>query len=336
MKRGGSDIDASERIEAILTELRLSTVREELVARLRQDGHEGALETITAVLELEVAERKERRVARLRTASKLPPGKTFDTLRMERLGRKLQVKLRDLARGDFVSDSINVLAFGLPGVGKSHSACAIGHALVDAGISVYFTPAYKLVQELRAAKETFTLPRVLHRLDRFEVLLLDDLGYVKQSPEDAEVLFTLLAERYERRSLIITSNLVFSDWERIFGNPMATAAAIDRVVHHSIILEFDVPSYRSNSAKNRQIKKQGDSQKDYEKTPKEDNEGNRDREQDKQNQGNQNNTNDENGKQDKNQGKNRHKGNGAKSRHKKGKGGNTPTKEIQPTEEPRA
>ena len=249
------DSDAAERIQPLLSAFRLPTVREELVVRLRQEGHEDALETIASELELEADARKERRVTRLRSASKLPPGKTFDTLQLDRFGRKLQHHLRDLARGTFIRDCINVLAFGLPGVGKSHAACAIGHALVDAGISVYFTPAYKLVQELRAAKEALTLPRLLHRLDRFEALLLDDLGYVKQTPEDAEVLFTLLAELYERRSLIITSNLVFSDWERIFGNPMATAAAIDRVVHHSVILEFDVPSYRSDAANYRQSKK---------------------------------------------------------------------------------
>ncbi len=92
------------------------------------------------------------------------------------------------------------------------------------------------------------MPRALRRLDRYDVILLDDLGYVQQSAEDAEVLFTLLAERYERRSLVITSNLVFSEWQRIFGNPMATAAAIDRIVHHSVILEFDVSSYRGEDA----------------------------------------------------------------------------------------
>ena len=108
-----------------------------------------------------------------------------------------------------------------------------------------------LVQELLAAKRDLDLPRQLRKLDNFDFLLLDDLGYLPQGAEDSEVLFTLIAERYERRSLDITSNLVFSEWERIFANPMATAAAIDRVVHHSVILEFDVPSYRTNAAQQR-------------------------------------------------------------------------------------
>ena len=138
--------------------------------------------------------------------------------------------------------------FGLPGVGKSHAACAIGHALVEAGHAVLFAPTYKLVQDLLAAKRNLELPRALRRLDVFDLVILDDIGYVQQSPDEIEVLFTFLAERYERRFVLITSNLVFSEWDRIFKNPMTTAAAIDRLVHHSVILEFDVPSFRSEKA----------------------------------------------------------------------------------------
>ena len=127
----------------------------------------------------------------------------------------------------------------------------MGHALVDRGHSVFFTPAYSLVQELLAANRQLTLPRALRKLDHFEVLLLDDLGYIQQSPEEAEVLFTLLAERYERRSILLTSNLVFGQWDRIFRDQMATAAAIDRLVHHAVLLEFDVSSYRTERAKRR-------------------------------------------------------------------------------------
>ena len=123
--------------------------------------------------------------------------------------------------------------------------------LVEAGHSVLFAPAYRLVQELLAAKRDLDLPRRLRKLDNFDFLLLDDLGYLPQGAEESEVLFTLIAERYERRSLGVTSNLVFSEWEHIFANPMATAAAIDRVIHHSVILEFDVPSYRTDAAQQR-------------------------------------------------------------------------------------
>ena len=110
-------------------------------------------------------------------------------------------------------------------------------------------PAYSLVQELLGAKRDLDLPRALRKLDLFEVILLDDLGYVQQSPDEAEVLFTLLAERYERRSMMVTSNLVFSQWDRIFRDQMATAAAIDRLVHHAVVLEFDVPSFRTDPSR---------------------------------------------------------------------------------------
>ena len=152
--------------------------------------------------------------------------------------------------GSFVDRGVNVLAFGLPGTGKTHALCAVGHRLVEAGRSVLFAPAYRLVQDLLAAKRDLALPRQLRKLDNYDFLLLDDLGYLPQGAEESEVLFTLIAERYERRSLGITSNLVFSQWEHIFANPMATAAAIDRVVHHSVILEFDVPQlpHRSGPA----------------------------------------------------------------------------------------
>ena len=167
----------------------------------------------------------------------------------------LRQQLDHLAQGSFVEHGVNVLAFGLPGTGKTHALCALGHRLVEAGHSVLFAPAYRLVQDLLAAKRDFDLPRQLRKLDKFDscswTLLLDDLGYLPQGNEESEVLFTLIAERYERRSLGITSNLVFSEWERIFANPMATAAAIDRVVHHSVILEFDVPSYRTDAAQQR-------------------------------------------------------------------------------------
>ncbi len=142
-----------------------------------------------------------------------------------------------------------MLAFGLPGTGKTHLAGALGHELVRQGRSVCFIPTYELVQSLLVAKRDLDLPRALRKLDNFELLILDDLGYVQQSSDEAEVLFTLMAERYERRSVLITSNLVLGEWERIFRNPMTTAAAIDRLVHHSVILEFDVPSFRTEKAK---------------------------------------------------------------------------------------
>ncbi len=237
--------EIGERLEQLMRSFYLTTMAPELVSRLEAAGHEAALPVLLEIFEVEAEARWHRRLARLRRASKLPPAKTFDSLEDARLPRPLARQLRELARGEFLEQAVNVLAFGLPGTGKSHAACALGHALVDRGHSVLFTPTFQLVQALLIAKRDLELPRALRKLDRFELLILDDIGYVQQSREEMEVLFTLLAERYERRSVLITSNLVFSQWDRIFKNPMTTAAAIDRLVHHSVILEFDVPSYRT-------------------------------------------------------------------------------------------
>jgi DNA replication protein DnaC len=236
---------AGEKLTDLALAFKLPTVAAELVHRLQQAEQDAALPVLLDVFEQERDDRRHRRVERLRRASKLPPGKTFDSFEEQRLSVPLARKLRELARGDFLDHAVNVLAFGLPGTGKTHSACALGHALVEAGHSVLFTPTYRLVQQLLAAKRDLELPKALKRLDTYELIILDDIGYVQQDAEQIEVLFTLMAERYERRSMLITSNLVFSQWDRIFRDPMTTAAAIDRLVHHSVILEFDVESYRT-------------------------------------------------------------------------------------------
>jgi DNA replication protein DnaC len=141
--------------------------------------------------------------------------------------------------------------FGLPGRGKTHLAAAIGHELImEKAMPVLFIKTFNLVQRLLAAKSTLTIEQELAKLDKYEVVILDDIGYVQQSREEMEILFTFLAERYERRSLIITSNLVFSKWDSIFKDPMTTAAAIDRLVHHSVILEMTGDSKRKPTLTN--------------------------------------------------------------------------------------
>jgi DNA replication protein DnaC len=236
----------TDRVTTRLTEFGLTAAAREWVPRFAHAQQQAALPLVLELLDLEADERRQRRIARLRRAARVPPGKTFDTLDESRLPLPLMQQVHALATGAFLETATNVLAFGLPGVGKSHALCAVGHALVDAGHRVLFTPAYALVQELRAAKQAFDLPRALRKLDLVEALIIDDLGYVQQSPEEAEVLFTLLAERYERRSTLLTSNLVFSQWDRIFKDQMATAAAIDRLVHHAVLLQFEGPSYRTD------------------------------------------------------------------------------------------
>ncbi len=248
----------AERVRELCRQFKLPTLAAETVGRFNEAGHADALVTLVEVMEQEAEDRRLRRVDRLRRASKLPAGKTWDTFERDRTPVRLRQQFERLGEGDFADRGVNVLAFGMPGTGKTHAMCAIGHRLVESGRSVLFTPAYRLVQDMLAAKRDLELPRMLRKLDNFDLLVIDDLGYLPQGAEESEVLFTLIAERYERRSLGITSNLVFSEWEKVFAKPMVTGAAIDRIVHHSVILEFDVPSYRTNAAQNRRTEEESD------------------------------------------------------------------------------
>ena len=158
-------------------------------------------------------------------------------------------QLEVLRDGSFLDRRENVLIFGKPGSGKSHALCALAERLIHQGRSMLFTTCSLLVQQLLIAKRDLRLPRYIKTLSSYEGLIIDDLGYVQQDREEMEVLFTLLAERYERGSVLLTSNLAFSKWDQIFKDAMTTAAAIDRLVHHSVIIEMNVPSYRVETAK---------------------------------------------------------------------------------------
>jgi DNA replication protein DnaC len=208
---------------------------------------------LLALSEVEAGEREARRIARRLEESRLPREKTLGNYDLDRLPAKVRATFATLREGSFVERAVNVVAFGNPGTGKTHLLAALGHELVRQGRTVLFAPTFQLVQRLLAAKRDLRLSQELRKLDRFEALILDDIGYVQQNREEMEVLFTLLAERYERRSVLITSNLVFSKWDQIFKDTMTTAAAVDRVVHHSVILELAIDSYRATAAKERAL-----------------------------------------------------------------------------------
>lgn len=205
-------------------------------------------EYLMALAEIEAAERDARRTARLLEESRLPSEKTLSSYDLGRLPAKARASFAALRDGSFVDRMTNVIAFGNPGTGKTHLLAGLGHELVRQNRTVLFTKTFQLVQRLLAAKRDLRLSQELRKLDRFEALILDDIGYVQQDREEMEVLFTLLSERYERRSVLITSNLVFSKWDQIFKDTMTTAAAIDRVVHHSVILEMGPKSFRAEAA----------------------------------------------------------------------------------------
>jgi len=234
----------------LLRALRLPTMARhaEEVGQLGEREGWTFLRSMHHLVELEVHERRRRRIERNQRQSELPADKTLATLKRSRLPTKVAKMLPTLCEGGFVERGDNLLAFGLPGRGKTHLVCAIGHELIQRGYRVLFVATFALVQRLLAAKRDLRLEEELEILDGFDAIVLDDIGYVQQSREEMEVLFTFLAERYERRTVMITSNLVFSEWDRIFKDPMTTAAAIDRLVHHAVILEMTGTSIRIEEA----------------------------------------------------------------------------------------
>ena len=199
--------------------------------------------------ERECESRERNRIARLLKESDLPVEKTLANFDLKRLPVKVGRQQKVLLDGSFLDRKENLLLFGNPGAGKSHLLCALAHDLVTQGRRMKYTSCAMLVQDLLAAKRDLRLSKEIKKLAKHDGLIIDEMGYVQQSREEMEVLFTLLAERYERGSVLLTSNLPFSKWEGIFKDPMTTAAAIDRLVHHSIILELNIPSYRMEQAK---------------------------------------------------------------------------------------
>src|SRR5260221_372010 len=250
-------------LQALLERLKLSGMAAscaDLALKAAKEGlsHEAYLHELA---KREEALRNERRTERLLRQSGLPLEKTFRTFDLKRLSPALQLQIERLKRGAFLEQAVNVIALGRPGVGKSHLGAAVGHELILAGHPILWTPTSSLVQRLLAAKRDLRLPQELTKLDKFACVILDDIGYVQQDRDEMEVLFTFLSERYERKSVLITTNLVFSEWNRIFKDPMTTMAAIDRVIHHCVILDMmAVESYRAQQANHQQLRELGEAQ----------------------------------------------------------------------------
>lgn len=243
--------DMKAQLTEQLKELHLPAMRagfEELAHQAQQES-QSYEQYLLSLTERECQSRRDNRVERLLRDSRLPLEKSLQTLDLKRLPPKVVQQVRALLDGAFADRCENVLAFGNPGSGKTHVLSSIGQELIRSGRRVYFRNCGLMVQDLLAAKRDLRLSRLFKSLSRYEVLILDDLGYVQQSREEMEVLFSLLAERYERGSVMVSSNLAFSGWEAIFKDAMMTAAAIDRLVHHCVILELNVPSYRAEQAK---------------------------------------------------------------------------------------
>ena len=247
----GAAAAAAGRLGVMLGELRLPTIKrlaEDLCAQSDREGWR-AHRLLEALLEHELNERETRRLDRHRAESGLSPDKRLSSFDFAAVPSVSKAQVTALAEGtEWLDRGANVLLFGPPGVGKSHLVCALGHALIDAGRRVLFMRCGDLVQRLQAARRDLRLPQELAKLDRFDLLILDDLSYVRKDQAETSVLFELIAERYEHKSLAVTANTPFSKWGEVFVEPAMTLAAVDRLVHHSTILEMNVESYRRRSA----------------------------------------------------------------------------------------
>jgi DNA replication protein DnaC len=251
--RTTSAVDTA-RLGVMLNELRLPTIKTLWPRFAEQADKEGwpAARFLAAIAEHELAERDRRRIERHLAEARLPPGKTLDSFDFEAVPMLSKAQVMAVAAGDaWLAQGANLLLFGPPGGGKSHLACAIGLALIEGGRKVLFTRTTDLVQKLQVARRELSLETAIGRLDRFDLLILDDLAYVTKDQAETSVLFELISARYERRSLMITANQPFGEWGKVFPDPAMTLAAVDRLVHHATIFEMNVESYRRRVALDR-------------------------------------------------------------------------------------
>ena len=275
----------SGRNALMLSELRLPTIGRLWADFAERSDKESwpASRFLASLLEHELAERARRRLDRYRVESQLDPTKTLASFDFAEVPMLSKAHVMALASGDaWLEKGATILIFGPPGVGKSHVGCGIGHALIDAGYRVLYMRTSELVQRLQAARKSLQLPQALAKLDRYDLLILDDISYVRKDQAETSVLFELIAERYERKSILITANQPFSGWNNVFPDPGMTIAAIDRLVHHSTIFELNnVESYRSKEAArqqklrrsndNTQRRRQSSNDNDNDKQPEEPN-----------------------------------------------------------------
>ena len=246
-------LDAA-RVELLLNELRLPGIKLMWAKLAEQSDKEGwpAARFLAAIAEHEMVDRGRRRMERHLTEARLPAGKTLATFDFESVPMVSKAQVMALAAGDeWLAKGANILLFGPPGGGKSHLSAALGLALIENGRRVFFARTTDLVQRLQIARREFGLEGAIAKLDRYDMLILDDLAYVTKDQAETSVLFELIAARYERRSMLITANQPFGEWGQIFPDQAMTLAAVDRLVHHATIFEMNVPSYRRKAALDR-------------------------------------------------------------------------------------
>lgn len=241
----------AESLPLLLKELRLSAMQsvcDDLLSTAK-DNHWSYERFVAELCEQEINARYERRIQRFLKASKLPAEKRIETFNFDQALSVNQAQIQSLSENtSWVDQAENLLLFGPSGVGKTHLASAIGHSQINLEKRVYFISTMAMVQQLERAKKEHILPEALTRLDKFDLLILDDIGYVKKTDSETSVLFELIAHRYEASSLLITANQPFSQWDKIFTDNMMAVAAIDRLIHHATVINIEDESYRKKQS----------------------------------------------------------------------------------------
>jgi len=243
-------VDAAKH-NLLLGELRLPTIRQLWAGLAAQADAEGwpAARLLSALVEHELAERERRRIARHLAEARLLPGKSLDNFDFAAVPKLSKAHVHAMAGGgEWLEQGANVLVFGPPGTGKSHLSSALGFALVEQGWRVLFTRTTELVQKLQLARRELSLEPALNKLDKYHLIVLDDLAYLSKDQAETSVLFELISARYERRSLLVTAHQPFGAWDKLFPDPAMTVAAVDRLVHHATLFELNVESYRRRQA----------------------------------------------------------------------------------------
>ena len=224
------------------------------VARRAEKNHATYEQFLAQLLEIEIQSKNEARVEKLLKSSKIPIPKTIQTYDFARVQGISATEFNRLATGNFIKDAYNLVFFGTMGVGKTHLVIALTYELCKRGYKCYFTSLHHLIGQLIDAKQNLQLAALFRRIDKFDLLIVDELGYLAQTTDGADLFFQLISQSYERKSIAITTNLTYSEWDKVFLNPMNTAAAVDRIIHKCETFNIKAPSWRTEEAKKRNTK----------------------------------------------------------------------------------